>query len=473
MPFPWKKNRVKSISQIITGLPSPKHGGSLVVETGFPTSLVDLFVKNKVRFRKPKTKKRFQVEVSDPLWETQAAGLTPRPPSPLETSNLSDRTLFAEGPVLRRRVGQDVDWDEEVAVSGQGCDPVRESDGGSDSNMVIAAVSKMSVVVVLTLSMNKLAVGITMSALVLLFLEFIGKWAFCWLKPCPNANKNLKSLAQSVSNSIWVQNLMAFKQGKSSDSESSVSPSVDEEEHLVLRVESSYSPTSIEEIETERENEKGIPIPREEIQPAELDPIREEQIKLTIMEILEKECDYRRGNDDYKRSGKLKSKLVKKLVPKKLRRSNREKKIKLREEESSLSNSEISSTTEESVSSRRSEIEEEHENGNGPPVLLLRKRLKCVEDDESDNGISCSSESPLLKGEKRVHRVGNSNSGYVVLFLIVLGGLVVGRFLALLLTVAWIFMLKIVKNGGMSVNLPLVRSSVPISGKVGRTFDDV
>ena len=54
MPLPWKKaKKYNRITQLVAEhLNSPKHGGSLVVETGFPTSLVDLFVKNRDRLKK-------------------------------------------------------------------------------------------------------------------------------------------------------------------------------------------------------------------------------------------------------------------------------------------------------------------------------------------------------------------------------------------------------------------------------------
>ncbi|CAL1402806.1 unnamed protein product [Linum trigynum] len=56
MPLPWKKPKVSAISRIVADLPSPKHGHSLVVQTGFPTSLVDLFWKNHDRIKKPYSK---------------------------------------------------------------------------------------------------------------------------------------------------------------------------------------------------------------------------------------------------------------------------------------------------------------------------------------------------------------------------------------------------------------------------------
>ncbi|KAI4297124.1 hypothetical protein L6164_037028 [Bauhinia variegata] len=460
MPFPWKKNRVPRISQIVADLQSPKHGGSLVVETGFPTSLIDLFVKNKGRFRKPKNKKRVQVGISNPVTEAPAA---PAPPPTPEASSLGDGTVRVEGPILKRRVGEDADVDHGVSVSVQDCDLGRESDCGSDSNTVLAAVLKIFVVVVFSLCM-KLTASVTLSAFVLLFIEFVGKRVFCCLKPCSDANRNFKSLAKRV------RHLLLFKQRKGSYSAEASAPPIVDEEHLVHGVELGYSPTCTQEIEiveSKSDNEKEIPIPCEESHRAELDFNSSEHSK-----IAEKECDECKGK--HKRSSKLKSKFVKKLVPKKLRKSNTEKKSKQREGESSFS-----STAEESVKSRRSEIEvqqndnerEVQENGNRS-FSWLPRQLECMQDDEVDNGIACSNQSPLQKrddhvavsnAEKRVDRV--EDSGYIILLLIALAGLVVGRFPAMLLTMAWIFLLKIVKSGGISLKLPLVRCSVPISWK--------
>ena len=67
MPLPWKKDKVSRFSRIVADLQSPKGGSSLVVETGFPTSLVDLFVKNRERLKKPtgKKKKKRQQQLQD------------------------------------------------------------------------------------------------------------------------------------------------------------------------------------------------------------------------------------------------------------------------------------------------------------------------------------------------------------------------------------------------------------------------
>ncbi|KAG5562317.1 hypothetical protein RHGRI_005144 [Rhododendron griersonianum] len=69
MPL-WKKAaKCNRISKLVSDhIHSPhKRGGSLVVETGFPTSLVDLFVKNRDRLKKPSKKKKKSDQESIPM----------------------------------------------------------------------------------------------------------------------------------------------------------------------------------------------------------------------------------------------------------------------------------------------------------------------------------------------------------------------------------------------------------------------
>ncbi|KAI9102177.1 hypothetical protein K1719_023687 [Acacia pycnantha] len=83
MPLPWKKNKITRISQIVADLQTPKHGSFLVVETNFPTSLIDTIVKNQSRFQKRNSKNHLPLEISD----SQPLLPTPPPsPSSLATS---------------------------------------------------------------------------------------------------------------------------------------------------------------------------------------------------------------------------------------------------------------------------------------------------------------------------------------------------------------------------------------------------
>ncbi|KAJ9709772.1 hypothetical protein PVL29_001301 [Vitis rotundifolia] len=71
---------------------------------------------------------------------------------------------------------------------------VEESVGRPSGRGVTMAVLKMLVVVILALGTKKLAVGITMFAFLLLFLEYAAKWVFGLLTPCSDAQIAIKSL---------------------------------------------------------------------------------------------------------------------------------------------------------------------------------------------------------------------------------------------------------------------------------------
>ncbi|KAG6473137.1 hypothetical protein ZIOFF_067044 [Zingiber officinale] len=63
-PNLWKRFRAggsgSEVSRLLAGLRPPEQRGSLVVQTGFPTSLADLVVKNRGRLKKPSRRKKPQ-----------------------------------------------------------------------------------------------------------------------------------------------------------------------------------------------------------------------------------------------------------------------------------------------------------------------------------------------------------------------------------------------------------------------------
>lgn len=165
MHLPWKKSKSKSksgrISRFVSDLQqSPKRGGSLVVETGFPTSLIDLFVKNRDRLKKRNNK---APTLTAP---TRPRVLSPPLPQKLDPEDLATSTI------------------DESSVDGSGL--ASDSMHGGDNNIedggngggrgggccvLTVGVVKVFAVAVLALSTRKLAVGITISAFALLFLE--------------------------------------------------------------------------------------------------------------------------------------------------------------------------------------------------------------------------------------------------------------------------------------------------------------
>ncbi|XP_004486479.1 uncharacterized protein [Cicer arietinum] len=400
MPFPWKKkNRVTRISQIVADLQSPKRGGSLVVETGFPTSLIDLFVKNRSRFNKSRFKKPVRSEILDP-----SPPPPPPPPSPVTssppihdvsvsaaTATVSDHlsttaadtsiTASSTSPPIHDVSTADIPGPNhpigEITDGVVNHVPVNEFSSALNSKLITV---KMLTVIILAASVKELTVAMTVSAFALLFLENALKRVVSILKPCSNVSVAMKSMFQKV---LFQKN-----------------PKEVCETVTVLDREVQISSLNLnccmnDEIEVvETKSELGI--------------------CCELNDSLVSECKIKRS-----RSGRFRSIMVKKL--KKFRSSKKEKKEKIentnKEDEVELSSD---------VSSVVGEDKEEIKN-------------------EVDCGITCSQESVVV-----------GNSGYIILVIIVLIGLIVGRLPALILTIGWCFLVKMVrgvwrsKNGSLS-----------------------
>ncbi|MED6120423.1 hypothetical protein PIB30_020775 [Stylosanthes scabra] len=391
MPLPWKKNRVTRISQIVADLQSPRRGGSLVVETGFPTSLIDLFVKNRSRFTRLKSKRPLQHDISDP---------PPPPPStPVpETSTSGNLTPL---------VTVDDDGDD-GGVSGS--EEVNRVGECGYSKSVVAASVKLKallLVVVLMTSVMKLTVGITVSAVTLLFLENVGKRFVVWWR---NVVIIMEPLTRKC---VWFQNLK-LKRKK-------------EEEEVVAGVvgaglssSTSLSFNEIEVVESESRSHEVGGCCSEEEACFVVDPC-EKKLCLLEEEVSSDSCE---GS----RSGRFKSKMaMKKLVPKKWRSSLRKR--------SNKESSEVESPrsgNEEKCSREEDEVDGSNNNNNGTIMTTW-----VVEEEEEDEDVISESD--------RIHQVGNCySSGYVIVLMtaLALGGLVMGRLAALILTLASSFLLK-------------------------------
>nr|XP_018450493.1 PREDICTED: uncharacterized protein LOC108821983 isoform X1 [Raphanus sativus] len=170
MHFPWKKSKSKSgrISRFMSDLQqSPKRGGSLVVETGFPTSLIDLFVKNRDRLKPRHKPLRSDTTVPTQIAPTRPRVLSPPLPQKLDPEDLATSAM------------------DESLVDGSGLATTEKRHGGDNSNedggnggdrgggccVLAVCVVKVFAVAVLALSTRKLAGWITISAFALLFLE--------------------------------------------------------------------------------------------------------------------------------------------------------------------------------------------------------------------------------------------------------------------------------------------------------------
>ncbi|KAL2467423.1 ethylene-responsive nuclear protein/ethylene-regulated nuclear protein (ERT2) [Abeliophyllum distichum] len=207
MPFPWKKTKSSRISQLVNDHLQKRQGdSSLVVETGFPTSLVDFAIKNGDKLKKQSKKKRekpplipLENEHNDPVI-LQSSDILPSPS--FTPSSSPSRCPLPSCSLLHPKTR---DFDE-VAVG------ANESGVGRRvvcANGVAVAVVKVVLVVVFALGMKKFVVGITISAFLLIFLEYVGKNACGILNPCSDAQRRLRMIVQRI------QRFFRFKEDNS------------------------------------------------------------------------------------------------------------------------------------------------------------------------------------------------------------------------------------------------------------------
>ncbi|XP_034213873.1 uncharacterized protein LOC117626314 [Prunus dulcis] len=162
------------------------------------------------------------------------------------------------------------------------------------------------------------------------------------------------------------------------------------------------------------------------------------------------------------KNSNIKSKLIKKFVPKKLRRKCKQNEPELEP----LLSSEVSCHMGddklegcEEHFNHKDEKQEEQESEN-MSVFSAEEKSEI----QGFNGVSDLGEGSLAGGETPliVERKGREgNLGYLVLFLIVLAGLFGGRIVALMLTITSCFMPKLA--GSLRRSVKICRCSVPIS----------
>ncbi|CAN7070967.1 unnamed protein product [Brassica oleracea var. botrytis] len=405
MPLPWKKSKSGRISKFVSDLQqSPKRGGSLVVETGFPTSLIHLFFKNRDRLKKSSSKRNNNNKAQIPTGPSHSHSTRQRVASlPPPISSLP--ASVTEDPAASK-------IDESFVCDG-GSTPENRNDGnGGDHDggggggccVLMVVAIKVFVVAVLALSTKKLAVGITFSAFALLFLEFAVPRVLTLLNLCPNAQVRLDSLIRKLIGTKCKDNLES-------------SPSTQE------RTRNNVSFEIIETFQEPRDciEETRVPEP----------PVAEEREVLTIRDVV--------FTKEKSKSAKLKSKIVKKIVPKKLRSYKKKKKLKKMKEKEEAEGVEIEifeeggegSTTEASSlyseDITESEVSERYEIGSNPPLLE-----SCEEEEEEDE-----SKRDLTK--------------VMVMIVIALAGLLGGKVLAIVLTVSSCLFLRLVCSKSQTI----------------------
>ncbi|KAJ6980476.1 hypothetical protein NC653_028320 [Populus alba x Populus x berolinensis] len=445
MPFPWKKDKVSRFSRIVADLQSPKRGNSLVVETGFPTSLVDLFVKNRERLKKPtgKKKKRQQqlqeveeeLVISDPIFVSSSIELVDSP-GPIQ--NLENMESFDVCDLVSQLLpvvedDEDVDDVEDVddlKVTDKKCWNEKEK-------RLLFVVLKMFLVVVLGLSTKKLVVGITMSAFVLIFLEYVGKHVLCFLKPCLNEEIVLELFVERVSSAF----LMLKGVRKCDDSRKElIIQEIEQEEDVggidscdlieTLKMKSSFEETQVVDFNFDW------------IVPVEANRGAESGTDLLVcdwrMEVQEDKSGVLVCEKERSRKSKIRRKIIKKLVPKKLRAIKKAKKSKGQEPD---------------VGSESSSCWGDDEMGIIEVLEDERRKGKEPDQGNSSSSTGWQAETEVVVVDKK------GSSDYLILFFVALAGLLGGRSLSLLLTLASCLLIKLIGRF-RCVNEPVNRSSI-------------
>ncbi|EYU19108.1 hypothetical protein MIMGU_mgv1a006346mg [Erythranthe guttata] len=444
MPFPWKKVKSTRISQFVNdhlhNSQRRRDGSSLFVETGFPTSLVDLFIKNRQKLKKS-SKKKHQIPPISPLNDESvpitAGSPTPFPSPSRQIVTGSHSPVHMHSPLhcpspLRSPLHSPPPSVNRILVVDER-DQIAER--GLDANTVLLVVFKMFLVVILALCTKKLTVGITMSALLLFLLEYIGKHVGGLLKP-------LKSIVQSVRRLLRFKDVkldenkgVVLIPGCSSSLESYGSKSLDQEIQVVESED--YFATRVDEIQPEGEVVDGscfnVRLEYREIKLQEAGAVVvEEEKEESVYKVA---AEFKRKS----RGAKIKSKM-KNLFPKKSRKEGGSQKHEDMAESESASES-------SSVSSRKYKEEDG----------MMRSTIY-----DSSAGFSEISEEVGVKHDEQIE--SGTSWKYLILGVIVLVGLIGGRTFALLLTLSWLLLLKFSKTMPMYTNV-VPTSTVSFSDK--------
>ncbi|XP_050367745.1 uncharacterized protein LOC126786080 [Argentina anserina] len=431
MPLLWKKGR---ISQMLADLQSPKRrGGSMVVQTGFPTSLIDLIVKNRDRLRRQSKKnKKMQNsekstdfdpvdQVSDQIVSSFEKGVDDlsimvEPSSgEIDMADREDHGV-SEDNDSRSSVETDADSSEVVA---------RESPRGSsgDSASVFVAVA------VLALCTTKFAVGFTLSAFLLMFLELVGKHFLCLVKPCSYAKSGLGYMARRIGYAMTVlRSDVVVKERNEGVVFELVEPGVE-------------SDSSIEEIEVMSSG--SVRIDEGGSEKSLIECLSMEK-KVEVGDHTEGSsgsvCKESKSKGRKKLLPKMGAKSIKKFVSKKLRVNNKK--------HQSETEPEPKPKPKPSTEGFSAEVEESE----GISPVSVNSESKC-EKQEADGMVNS-----MMVGKKGTESKGNF--GHLILFLIALAGLVGGRLIALLLTITWCFTLKVIRSWSGSGDMPVPMKSL-------------
>lgn len=189
MGFRWKKEKGSRISRLADRFNTSKHGGSLVVQTGFPTSIIDLFHKNRDRLKKSAKKKRNSGSDSISYCNSDS-----------QVVNLEKCSTNSEGEL--------VNMDMELVESDRCSTDRIEDDLVSDKerfeevvegkSSIFIVVLKVLFMVVLALVTKRLVVGVSVSAFSLFLIEYVGNYVYGLSRSCSDCKRMVKVIVEKV-----------------------------------------------------------------------------------------------------------------------------------------------------------------------------------------------------------------------------------------------------------------------------------
>ncbi|CAI9783495.1 unnamed protein product [Fraxinus pennsylvanica] len=412
---------------------------SLVVQTGFPTSLVDLFIKNREKLKKPSKKNRAR-NTAIPLDDSNDPVIS----GSLFTSSSMHTPLLcpppSPSPLPLPPWSRDLD-EITVVDTDDGDFGARGDKRGSGVNRGVdmirffVTVVKIFMAVVLAMGMEKLTVGMTMSAFFLFSLEYVGKCGL--LKPCSEAQEGLRLIVQTFCRffadrknagvlSYDVLQVESFnpicsglKRECGSNSPSRETQNV-EPKRLGIAI--------AEEIQYEKE------ITEDSSHDGRLGCIELEIRKLIMEESISERLELKERK---LRRAKMKSK-IKKFVSKKLRR--RKECNSESYEVSPIRKDSIAICEERHTYECEDEIEKESD-FKSSSLSIGRDGWKDFVDAKcASDKLLLEANSKITLGEEKVRTETGQDSRY--LCLIVLIGLIGGRIFALMIALLWCLLLK-------------------------------
>ncbi|KAL9249209.1 hypothetical protein AKJ16_DCAP19111 [Drosera capensis] len=193
MPSLWRKSssspsKGNRISRFVAYLQTPpKRGGSLVVETGFPTSLVDLFDKNRDRIKKQKKKRVSNPPSIDSDSTPASLALSSCDSQSIRFCNLGSpsRLVSRDEEVLEVPECSNLlpGESDDVGCPAVGIEEIKEVRSSKNVAYWMLKV-KVAAFVILALCTKKLVLGMAIAACLLLLIEYMGDWLLGSLNRC-------------------------------------------------------------------------------------------------------------------------------------------------------------------------------------------------------------------------------------------------------------------------------------------------